>query len=108
MSQNKFLETPRWAVIFISELSSDTEGYTEMGKKLQQRLAQFPGFLGVESLRTGKTGITISFWRDQESIARWREDPEHQEARRMGRERWYQNYTLLRVRVEEVKKFQKK
>ena len=58
-----------------------------------------PGFLGVESARD-TLGITVSYWRDEASIRRWKRDVEHQEAQRLGREIWYERYRTRIARVE--------
>jgi heme-degrading monooxygenase HmoA len=64
------------------------------------------GFLGVESARD-ELGLTVSYWRDRESIVRWKAEAEHREAQRMGRERWYRSYRIRIARVEEERRFGK-
>jgi len=44
-------------------------------------------------------GITVSYWRDEESARAWKRVAEHVEAQRRGRAQWYVAY---RVRVAEV------
>ena len=61
------------------------------------------GFLGVESAsRTSEGfGITVSYWRDLESIRRWKKaQSEHAAAQKMGREAFYRSYRLRIARVE--------
>lgn len=38
--------------------------------------------------------IALSYWPDEASIARWRQDLEHQAAQKQGRERWYASYRI--------------
>ena len=68
---------------------------------MQGQLAQQqPGFLGVESVRGDDgLGITVSYWRDRDSIRNWRMNSEHLVAQEMGRQEFYQWY---RVRIAEV------
>lgn len=92
-------EPPYWAVIFTSLRTDVDEGYGPMSEAMAALAAQQPGFLGVESAREG-VGITVSYWRDLESIAAWKAVLKHQAAQRNGRERWYSDYCTRIARVE--------
>lgn len=60
-----------------------------------------PGFLGVESARGADgLGITVSYWRDEASIAAWKRDTEHQQAQHAGQQTWYADYQVRIARVE--------
>lgn len=60
---------------------------------------QQDGFLGVESARN-EVGITVSYWRDLESIKRWKEHAEHSFAREKGRSEWYKSFKTRIAKVE--------
>ena len=90
---------PYVAVIFTTEQSDDLDGYALMAERMETLARQQPGFLGIESVRNGARGVTVSYWRDLDAIRAWRDHPEHLEAQRLGRERWYRNW---RLRVVEV------
>jgi heme-degrading monooxygenase HmoA len=92
-------EPPYYAVIFTSLKSPGDEGYAQMAERMIERVSQQEGFLGFESARE-EVGITVSYWRDLDSIERWKADLEHQEAQQMGRSQWYQAYTIRIARVE--------
>ena len=92
-------EPPYYAVIFISHRTGDDNGYCEMAEKMVALASQQPGFLGVESARE-EIGITVSYWTDLESIQLWREHIEHQQARKLGRERWYSAFQVRIAKVE--------
>ena len=94
-------EPPYYAVIFTSLQSEDTQGYAETAARMLELAAQQPGYLGVESARQG-VGITISYWESLEAIKAWRNQAEHSEARRQGRERWYSQYALRVCKVEKA------
>ena len=90
-----------WAVIFTSTRTSGDHGYAVTADDMVALAARQPGFLGVESARGDDgLGITVSYWRDEESIRRWREHADHAVARRAGRERWYRAYAVRVCRVE--------
>jgi len=57
------------------------------------------GFLGVESARN-EIGITVSYWRDLESIKKWKENSEHKTARQNGRKLWYTSFKTRIAKVE--------
>jgi heme-degrading monooxygenase HmoA len=60
-----------------------------------------PGFLGVESVRGADGfGITVSYWKDEASIAAWKKDAEHRIAQALGRSEWYTEFRLRICRVE--------
>jgi heme-degrading monooxygenase HmoA len=72
-----------------------------MAEKMVALAARQPGFLGVESARGADgLGITVSYWRDEASIAAWKRDSEHQQAQRGGKETWYADYQVRVARVE--------
>lgn len=94
-------EPPYYAVIFttLRRDPSDDDGYAETDAALSALAAAQPGYLGVESAREG-VGITVSYWRDEESIRAWKRDAQHVLAQREGRARWYERYRLRVARVE--------
>ncbi|WP_421179253.1 antibiotic biosynthesis monooxygenase family protein [Aeromonas enteropelogenes] len=92
-------EPPYYAVIFTSERTDVDEGYAAMAERMLALARTQPGFLGVESARDG-VGITVSYWRDLESIRHWKSDLEHREAQRLGREQWYRTFKTRIARVE--------
>lgn len=98
MPDNRYAP-PYYAAIFISQLSDNTAGYAEMAEQMMALAQTMPGFLGVETARE-QVGITVSFWRDEASIAHWREQARHVQAQRLGREKWYQSYQIHIARVE--------
>ena len=92
-------EPPYYAVIFSSERTDVEEGYAEMAERMIALASVQPGFLGVESAREG-LGITVSYWRDLASIKAWKADAEHQEAQRLGHQKWYASFKTRIARVE--------
>ena len=60
---------------------------------------QQSGYLGAESARE-ELGITVSYWRDLESIKQWKSNAEHLEAQKLGRKQWYQSYKTRIAKVE--------
>lgn len=90
---------PYYAVIFTSLRTKGDHGYAEMATKMVQLALEQPGFLGVESARED-VGITVSYWSDLESIKKWKANLEHQEAQRLGHEKWYASFKTRISKVE--------
>ncbi|MER5778143.1 antibiotic biosynthesis monooxygenase [Streptomyces sp. NPDC002039] len=94
-------EPPYLMAVFTDVRTADESGHPETGARMSELVGANPGLLGHESARTpGGLGITVAYFRDQESLTAWREDREHQAAMRRGREDWYESYTLHVATVE--------
>lgn len=92
-------EPPYYAVIFTSYRTEGDNGYNDMAEKMLKLASEQPGFLGVESARDG-VGITVSYWKDLESIDLWKQNSQHMQAKKKGKEAWYSEFKLRIARVE--------
>ena len=90
---------PYYAVIFTSVRTEGDNGYAKMADRMVEMAQKQDGFLGVESARN-EIGITVSYWRDLESIRKWKEHVEHSVAREKGRNEWYQSFKVRIAKVE--------
>lgn len=90
---------PYYAVIFTSVRTKDDNGYGEMADRMLRLAELEEGFLGVESARE-EVGITVSYWKDLASIKKWKENAEHLEAQKIGRESWYDSFKVRISLVE--------
>jgi heme-degrading monooxygenase HmoA len=90
---------PYYAVIFTSHRTETDDGYGETAQRMLDLAAQQPGFLGVESARN-EVGITVSYWRDLDSIKAWKAVAAHREAQANGRQKWYSAYKTRICLVE--------
>ena len=79
-SKNRpFAKTPKppyYAVIFTSIKIDEDKGYAKMSEKMLDLLKVQEGFLGFESARE-ELGITVSYWKDKESVQKWKANTEH-------------------------------
>lgn len=91
---------PYYAVIFTSLRKEGDDGYSAMSDKMLSLAALQAGFIGVESARE-EVGITVSYWSDLSSIKKWQENIEHQEAQKLGHEKWYSSF---RVRISKIER----
>lgn len=93
---------PYVAVIFTSRRKlEDDDGYAAMAGEMERLADGQDGYLGIESARDAEgLGITVSYWRDMESVRAWKRHADHIAAQKLGRAKWYADYTV-RVAVVE-------
>ena len=79
-------------VIVEFELRAGMESEFETAlKHMQEQVKKYDGFLGEASscrIENEKRFVTLSYWRDRESIKAWREDSEHLKTQQLGREKY--------------------
>lgn len=90
---------PYYAVIFTSLRTDIENGYNETADHMLELAEQQPGFLGIESVRE-TLGITVSYWKDLESIKAWKGQVDHQVAQQRGRKEWYSAFKTRIAKVE--------
>lgn len=76
--------------------------YLDIAGALKPELERIEGFISVErfqSLSDAGKVLSLSFWKDEESVARWRNLEQHREAQARGRESVFRNY---RLRIADV------
>jgi heme-degrading monooxygenase HmoA len=92
-----------YAVIFeVEPETGRVQDYLDIAARLRPELEKIDGFISIERFKSlsqeGKI-LSLSFWRDEEAIARWRRQEQHQVAQRAGRDRIFRDY---RIRVAAV------
>mgnify|MGYP005867437123 CR=1 FL=1 len=97
---------PYYAVIFTSILGEFKKGYSEMADLMVDLAKEQQGFLGIESARED-IGITVSYWKDLDSIKNWKENSEHRIAQVKGQTDWYKYYKTRISKVERDYVFEK-
>ena len=100
------------AVVFTSRQrtgeTADPEGYAAMAARMEELAAQQPGFRGITSVHDADgLGITVSYFDSDDAARAWKRHPEHLEAQRLGRERWYEWYDLRVTTVEREYRWQR-
>ena len=93
------LTPPYYTAIFTSILKEHHPGYEEMAEKMVALAKQQDGFLGIDSTRA-EIGITVSYWRDLESLRAWGKNSEHLIAKQKGKEEWYVKHITRIAKVE--------
>lgn len=90
---------PYYAVVFTSIRKNDDPDYDVMSTRMVELAKLQPGYLGHESARN-EIGITVSYWKDLDSIRNWKMNSEHLLAQKKGREKFYANYKVRIAKVE--------
>ncbi|MEJ2452096.1 MAG: antibiotic biosynthesis monooxygenase [Gammaproteobacteria bacterium] len=76
--------------------------YFDLAAELRPQLAQIDGFISIErfeSLATPGKFLSLSYWRDEDAIAAWRNLKQHRAAQAKGRHAIFSDY---RIRVASV------
>jgi len=76
--------------------------YTAMSSDLRILLAHIDGFRGVERFESSSEPgrfVAIGFFDDEDAVTRWRNDPLHRHAQRLGRSRFFSDYRLRMAHV---------
>ncbi len=91
------------AVIFeVTPREGRAADYFDLAGALKPELERIDGFLSIERFEsTSEPGryVSISFWRDDAAVARWREHARHRLAQHKGKDEIFARY---RIRVAEV------
>jgi heme-degrading monooxygenase HmoA len=92
-----------YAVIFeVEPVPNRAQDYLDIAAPLRPELEKIDGFVSIErftSLSQDGKILSLSFWRDEAAIARWREQEQHRAAQSAGREVIFRDY---RIRVAAV------
>jgi heme-degrading monooxygenase HmoA len=71
--------------------------YMALVETLKPELAKAEGFISLErfeSITTPGKYVSLQFWRDEESVAKWRNVQKHREAQEKGRGGIFASYRL--------------
>ena len=83
-------------ILFRSKLTATAgDEYAQMAAEMDAHARTFDGFVDVKAY-TSEDGerLTVVWWRDEESLAVWRNDVRHRVAQQTGRARWYEYYKM--------------
>ncbi len=92
-----------FAVIFeVQPKPGRAQDYLDIAAALRPELEKIDGFISVErfqSLSTEGKILSLSFWRDEASVRRWREHERHRRAQQRGRSDIFADYRISVVEV---------
>ena len=86
------------AVVFeVLPRQGKLDPYLDMAATLRPELDTIDGFISVErfqSIMDPSKYLSLSFWRDEEALAAWRNRPHHRTAQQAGRSDMFADYRL--------------
>jgi heme-degrading monooxygenase HmoA len=86
------------AVIFeLTPAPGRKQDYLDLAAGLSAEVKDFDGFISIErfeSITAPGNFVSISWWRDEESVRRWRNVQKHREAQAKGRAGVFTRYRL--------------
>jgi len=92
-----------FAVIFeVQPRQGRFDDYLDLAKSLKPKLEAIEGFIDIErfeSRRTAGKVLSLSIWRDEKAVVRWRTQGDHHGAQQKGRFEIFEDYHL---RVGEI------
>lgn len=71
--------------------------YLDTAAALRETLQNVDGFISVErfqSLTESGRYLSLSYWRDEQAVKSWRQQPEHKLAQELGRKELFADYQL--------------
>lgn len=83
-------------VVFRSRLRDEEDPlYAEMAPRMLELARSMPGFVSFERFVSGDgERLALITFETLADVEAWRDHPEHREAQRLGRERFYSEYSL--------------
>jgi heme-degrading monooxygenase HmoA len=89
-------DPPYLAVIFVSyaQQGRDEELYAASLASMVQLARSTPGYLGMDASVSNLGSIAVAYFRDEESLAAFRDHPDHAPIQKLGREQFFANYAF--------------
>jgi heme-degrading monooxygenase HmoA len=99
---------PRYVTVFRSRLRPGIDAaYNARGEEIYNLAVTMPGFISIKDF-TADDGerVAIVEFESAETLAAWRDHPEHRLAQQQGREHWYSHYSIQVCVVERATSFE--
>lgn len=84
-------------IVFRTRIRPDVieQEMEELGKRMYQLASEMPGFISYKDFAAlDGEYVSIVEFESFETLAAWRNHPEHKEAQRLGRERYFSEYHI--------------
>ena len=96
-------------VVFRSRIRPEfADEFQALADRMYALCQAMPGFLSYKVYRNDDgERVSIHEWDSAEHLRAWREHPEHRESQRLGRERYYEEYTSYVFESPRESRFQR-
>lgn len=88
-----------FVVIFRARVRRFDEEYSKTAARMRELALTEFGCVEFCAVTEGSEEIALSYWPSEESIKLWKAHPEHVAAQKLGRDKWYESYS---VQVAEI------
>ncbi|ENW08139.1 antibiotic biosynthesis monooxygenase family protein [Acinetobacter beijerinckii] len=96
-----------YIVIFKATSKQLDATYSEMAQKLRNKALNQFNCIKFQACSENGFEIALSYWHSLEDIRLWQQDAEHLVAQRLGKEKWYQDFSVEICKVERAYSSQK-
>jgi heme-degrading monooxygenase HmoA len=88
-------------ILFRSKLTAQAgNDYQSMGEQMLAHARTQPGFVDYKRYETEDgERLTVVWWKDEVSLEAWRNDAMHRTAKKLGRDKWYEDYHIEIAKV---------
>ena len=90
-----------YAVIFRAKTKKLDDDYFKMAKRMRELAINEYGCVEFTAVTEGSDEIAISYWESMEQIKKWKQNSEHLLAQKLGKEKWYETYSVEIVEILE-------
>lgn len=81
-------------VVFRAKIRSLDEEYSKMAMRLREIALRDFGCLEFHAVTQGRSEVALSYWPNEAAILAWKAHPLHLRAQQLGKERWYESYSV--------------
>lgn len=90
----------KYVVIFKAKIKALDKQYSQTAQLLREKaLSQF-NCQKFEAISEQDFEIALSYWDSLADIQAWHQDAEHQMAQQLGKEQWYQSFSVEICKIE--------
>lgn len=92
-----------YAVIFQSTRTDHHDDlYNEWSQRMEDEVKEVDGYINHIGFRDPITrkGVTIAYFESEDAIKRWKNSPDHITAQELGREHFYEDYSVEVALIE--------
>lgn len=84
----------KYVVIFKAKIQSLDQEYFDTANTLREKALTKFNCQKFEAISENGFEIALSYWNSLEEIHAWHKDAEHQVAQRLGKQRWYNSFSV--------------
>lgn len=84
----------KYVVIFKAKIKSLDQKYFDTANQLREKALTEFNCQKFEAVSENDFEIALSYWNSLEDIQAWHKDAEHQIAQRLGKQSWYESFSV--------------